>query len=82
MGLPPEASAVHGIYDADVAEMPRFEQLAAELLERLAGVDLSGFNVLRFDLPLLDREFRELVRAGARLRLGGEIPERPNVRSR
>jgi DNA polymerase-3 subunit epsilon len=57
--IPPEATAVHGIRDEDVREEPTFRQIARSLLEFLEGVDLAGFNVRRFDLPLLDREFMD-----------------------
>jgi DNA polymerase-3 subunit epsilon len=57
--IPPEATAIHGIGDEDVRDEPTFRQIARGLLDFLAGADLAGFNVLRFDLPLLDREFRE-----------------------
>lgn len=58
--IPAEATAVHGIGDADVADAPEFRQVARSLLELLAGADLAGFNVARFDVPLLDREFRDV----------------------
>jgi DNA polymerase-3 subunit epsilon len=61
MPIPPEATAVHGIADADVAGEPRFEQIAGGLLDFLNGCDLGGFNLKRFDLPLLRQEF---ARAG------------------
>lgn len=57
--IPPEASRVHGIRDEDVRDEPTFRQVARGLLEFLADADLAGFNVLRFDAPLLDREFRD-----------------------
>lgn len=57
--IPPAASAVHGIRDEDVATEPAFRQIARGLLDFLRGADLAGFNVARFDLPLLDREFRD-----------------------
>ena len=56
--IPPSATAVHGITDADVALAPTFAQIAARLLQFLDGCDLSGVNVRRFDLPLLQQEFR------------------------
>lgn len=68
MPIPPEASAVHGIFDADVAHEPTFRQLAADLAEFLAGCDLAGFNVVKFDLPLLRHEFE---RAGIPFNMGG-----------
>lgn len=58
--IPEEASAVHGITDAHVADAPRLEDLAQEILARLDGCDLAGFNVLRFDLPFLSEELYRL----------------------
>lgn len=57
--IPPGASAVHGIYDADVAEEPTFRKLAKGLFEFFLGCDLAGFNIVRFDTPILEREFRD-----------------------
>jgi len=57
--IPPEATRVHGIRDEDVRDAPAFRQIARGLLEFLADADLAGFNVRRFDIPLLDREFRD-----------------------
>jgi len=57
--IPAGATAVHGIRDQDVQDEPEFRQIAKGLLEFLEGSDLAGFNVRRFDLPLLDREFRD-----------------------
>ncbi len=55
--IAPQATAVHGITDADVAASPRFEQAAADLHAFFAGCDLTGFNIEHFDLPLLTNEF-------------------------
>jgi len=57
--IPEGASAVHGIRDADVADAPTFRKIAKGLLQLLEGADLTGFNVSRFDIPILDREFRD-----------------------
>ncbi len=65
--IPPEASAVHGIHDADVADEPTFASVARSLAELLDPCDLAGFNVRRFDLPMLLAEFR---RAGVEFRVG------------
>ncbi|MFZ1731336.1 MAG: 3'-5' exonuclease [Bacteroidota bacterium] len=56
--IPPSSTAVHGIADADVALAPTFAQIVQRLIEFLADCDLSGFNVRRFDIPLLQQEFR------------------------
>jgi len=55
--IPKEASAVHGIYDEDVADKPSFKQLAAELNSFLELCDFGGFNSNKFDFPLLVEEF-------------------------
>ncbi|MFM6937645.1 MAG: exonuclease domain-containing protein [Aquirufa sp.] len=55
--IPLEASLVHGIYDADVAEEPNFKQVAKSLAGFLDGCDLAGFNSNRFDVPMLVEEF-------------------------
>lgn len=57
--IPAEATAIHGIRDADVAGQPTFSRIARGLLEFLGDADLAGFNIARFDAPLLDREFRD-----------------------
>lgn len=56
--IPPEATAVHGIGDADVAHEASFAARARSLAEVLEPCDLSGFNLRRFDLPMLLAEFR------------------------
>lgn len=56
--IPPEATAVHGITDADVAEKPPFAARARSLADHLDPCDLAGFNLRRFDLPMLLAEFR------------------------
>ncbi len=55
--IPRGAFEVHGISDEDVANEPRFAQVAASLADFLADCDLGGFGVTRFDVPLLIAEF-------------------------
>lgn len=57
MPIPEQASAVHGIYDADVADCPTFKEVAKEIANDFTGCDLAGFNSNRFDLPMLAEEF-------------------------
>ncbi len=57
MPIPAEATAVHHITDADVADMPTFRQVARSLADFIRGCDIGGFNSNRFDIPLLDEEF-------------------------
>lgn len=56
--IPPEATAVHGIRDEDVREAPTFRRIARSLLAFIGDADLAGYNLRRFDLPLLERELR------------------------
>lgn len=60
MPIPAEATAVHHITDADVANEPTFRQIAASLASQLSGCDIAGFNSNRFDIPLLDQEFHRV----------------------
>ncbi|MCX7591285.1 MAG: 3'-5' exonuclease [Kiritimatiellae bacterium] len=55
--IPPEATLVHGIRDEDVAGCPSFAEVAPEIARVLEGCDLAGYNILRFDLPMLVEEF-------------------------
>ncbi|MDF9795836.1 DNA polymerase-3 subunit epsilon [Catalinimonas alkaloidigena] len=55
--IPEESSLIHGIYDKDVKDLPPFKAIAKELHKFLEGCDLSGFNIIRFDVPMLVEEF-------------------------
>ena len=59
-GVPihPEAAAVHGISDEDVAGEAPFTSRAKALFDLLDPCDLGGFNIRRFDLPMLLAEFK------------------------
>lgn len=56
--IPPDATEVHGIRDEDVRDEPSFRKIARGLLDFFGDADLAGFNVSRFDVPLLVHEFR------------------------
>jgi len=56
--IPPEATAVHGITDTDVAHEVDFCRTARSLADMFEGCDLAGFNVRRFDIPMLVSEFQ------------------------
>ena len=61
MHIPEEASAVHGIFDADVKDCPKFKEVAKNIAKDFEGCDIAGFNSNFFDVPLLAEEF---LRAG------------------
>jgi DNA polymerase-3 subunit epsilon len=56
MPIPPVISELTGISDADVKDAPTFATIAPNVLEFIGDSDIGGFNVERFDLPLLARE--------------------------
>ena len=56
------AKAVHGISSADLASAPRFAEIAAELLDFLAGAELVIHNA-SFDVGFLDAELARLPEA-------------------
>lgn len=66
--IPPDASAIHGIYDKDVKFSPKFRDKAQEIAAYLNGCDLAGYNILHFDIPMLTEEF---IRAGVEFTVEG-----------
>ena len=57
--IPAVITELTGISDDDVKSAPYFNQIAIEILDFIGTSDLGGFNVERFDLPLLAREMSE-----------------------
>ncbi|MDR1115967.1 MAG: 3'-5' exonuclease [Tannerella sp.] len=55
--IPEQATAIHGITDADVKDCPTFKEIAKSLAGQIEGCDLAGFNSNRFDIPMLAEEF-------------------------
>ena len=67
--IPKEASDVHGITDEDVKNEPPFAKVARGemgIAAFFADCDLAGFNIVNFDVPILQAE---LDRADAKLDL-------------
>ncbi|MEZ4817121.1 MAG: 3'-5' exonuclease [Flavobacteriaceae bacterium] len=56
MPIPKQASDVHGITNAMVANEPTFKELASKVFQLIKDSDLGGFNSNRFDIPLLAEE--------------------------
>jgi DNA polymerase III subunit epsilon len=59
MPIPPVISELTGISDADVKDAPAFVAIAAKVLAFIGDSDVGGFNLERFDLPLLAREMSD-----------------------
>ena len=64
--IPDGASAVHGIYDADVEDAPAFSQVYLELSKQLAGETVIAYN--------MDFDWRMLQQTSGKYRL-------PNIRT-
>jgi len=59
MPIPKIVSELTGISDVDVKDAPAFKDVAQEILDFIGDAEFGGFNVDRFDLPLLERELYE-----------------------
>ena len=57
MHISEEASSVHGYTDLMVANQPTFREKAPEIAHFIGNADLAGYNILKFDLPMLMEEF-------------------------
>lgn len=55
--IAPESTAIHGISNEDVKDKPTFKEVAKEYAKFFEGADIGGFNVLKFDVPMLVEEF-------------------------
>jgi len=55
--IPPESAAIHGIKNEDVIGKPTFKEVAKDYARFFEGADLAGFNILKFDVPMLVEEF-------------------------
>src|SRR5689334_18586865 len=55
--IPAEATAIHGISDDDVKDKPTFKAVAKDYARFFEGADLSGFAIMKFDVPILVEEF-------------------------
>jgi DNA polymerase-3 subunit epsilon len=58
--IPPSSTEIHGISDADVKDMPPFQEVAPRVAALLKDADVAGYNIRRFDIPLLEEEFRRV----------------------
>lgn len=64
--MPEVVIAIHGITDEMVKNEPTFKELASKLNAFIGNSDLSGYNSIKYDIPLLVEEF---LRAGIEFEL-------------
>lgn len=55
--ISPQASAVHGISNEDVAQAPTFKEVGKQIAAFIKDCDIAGYNSNKFDIPLLAEEF-------------------------
>jgi DNA polymerase III subunit epsilon len=55
--IPVESIAIHGMTNADLVGMPRFQEKAGELYDIFNDADIGGFALKRLDIPMLTKEF-------------------------
>ncbi|MBL6964145.1 MAG: 3'-5' exonuclease [Bacteroidetes bacterium] len=63
-----ESFAIHGISNEDLKDEPAFAKIAKNLVNFIGNADLSGYNVVKFDLPMF---VEELLRANVDFSLEG-----------
>ncbi len=66
--IPAESTAIHGVTDEMVQNAPMFNVQAPKVHDFIRDCDLSGFNIKRFDIPVLAEEF---ARAGMKFSMVG-----------
>jgi DNA polymerase-3 subunit epsilon len=64
--IPDEVIAIHGITNEMVKNEPTFKDIAGNLNAFVGNSDLSGYNSIKYDIPLLVEEF---LRAGIEFEL-------------
>jgi len=55
--IPDKAIAIHGITYEMVKDCPCFKEIAGSLANDFEGCDFAGYNLTKFDIPLLAEEF-------------------------
>jgi len=56
MPIPAKSSAIHHIKDEDVADCPKFKDIARQIAADFQGCDIAGYNSNKFDIPMLVEE--------------------------
>ncbi len=54
--IPERVSGIHGIFNHHVDDLPPFKDQADEMTRLMLNCYISGFNIIRFDIPFLNNE--------------------------
>lgn len=57
--IPDAVTELTGISNDDVKDCPFFKEVADEIIAFIDASDLAGFNLIRFDIPMLSKELSE-----------------------
>lgn len=57
--IPEEATAIHGISNDAVADMPMFNHYSYDIYTFIKDSDLAGYNSNRYDIPILVKELAD-----------------------
>ena len=68
--IPANATDIHGITDDMVKDVPPFRQVARDILSFIGDKTIAGYNIRKFDIPIL---LRELASCGLQLSLSRNI---------
>lgn len=60
MAIPPESTEIHRITDDMVVSAPKFGEIVDDVLAFIEDSVLSGFNIRKFDVPVLRRELQRV----------------------
>ena len=60
VSIPLTATRIHGISDEDIKDKPKFGEYAKSLYEFFSGCDIAGYNVKKYDVPLMVNEFKRV----------------------
>jgi len=61
MNIPKEASDIHGITNIKIRNKKTFKQIAIKLYNFFQDCDLAGYNHYGFDIPILQRHFKNAL---------------------
>ncbi|OQX84514.1 hypothetical protein B6D60_09205 [candidate division KSB1 bacterium 4484_87] len=56
--IPSSATQIHGINNFDVLDKPSFREIARDVYELIKDCDLAGYNLAKYDIPILVNEFK------------------------
>lgn len=58
--IPPHVAEIHGLDNVMLSMEPKFSEKANDIVEFMKGSDLSGYNIIKFDIPLLIEELNRV----------------------